>query len=343
MGLQTAGIACQRATNILAFICKQNGVEVLNYLDDLGGADVEGRAQGSFEFLGELLRKLGFAESGAKACSPATRMIFLGILFDTVKMVMEVTPERVQETLEEVRGWATRETTSRKELQVLLGKLHFVCKCVRQGRVFVSRLLNLLRETSEHGVKSVSEEARADIRWFEKFLPEFNGVALIPDARWSEPDAVLATDACLVGCGGVCEDEFFQSEFPVGIAESACHISALEMLTVVVAVRIWGHRLGRAKIKVYCDNEATVHVVNSGKTRDPFMQCCLRELCYVTAKAQCVIRAVHLPGVKNRLPDLLSRWSISPQARDEFHTLTAHRNMREMCVHQGLFQFSHEW
>ena len=52
MGLRMAGIACQRATNILAFICKQNGVEVLNYLDDLGGTGVEGRAQGSFEFLG---------------------------------------------------------------------------------------------------------------------------------------------------------------------------------------------------------------------------------------------------------------------------------------------------
>ena len=180
--------------------------------------------------------------------------------------------EQVHEMLEEVRGWATRETTSLKELQVLLGKLHFVWKCVRQGGVFVSWLLNLLHETSEHGVKSVSEEARADIRWFKKFLPEFNGVALIPNARWSESDAVLATDACLVGCGGVCEEEFFQSEFPVGIAESACHISALEMLTVAVAVRIWGHRLGRAKIKVYWHNEATVDVVNSGKTRDPFLQ-----------------------------------------------------------------------
>ena len=67
----------------------------------------------------------------------------------------------------------------------------------------------------------MSEEARDDIRLFDKFLPEFNGVALIPDARWGDPDAVLVTDACLVGCGGVCEEEFFQSEFPVGIDQSA--------------------------------------------------------------------------------------------------------------------------
>ena len=204
MGLRTAGIACQRAANILVYICKQSGVEVLNYLDDLGGAEVEDRALWAFEFLGDLLKRLGFTESVTKACAPATRMVFLGIIFDTVKMVMEVTPERVQDTLQEVAGWVTKEETSLKELQRLLGKLHFVCKCVRQGRMFVSRLLNLLRETNECGVVRVSEEARADIRWFERFLPEYNGVTLIPEARWSEPDTVLATDACLAVCVCVC-------------------------------------------------------------------------------------------------------------------------------------------
>ena len=45
MGLRMAGIPCQRATNILVYICKQSGVEVLNYLDDLEGAEVEDRVQ----------------------------------------------------------------------------------------------------------------------------------------------------------------------------------------------------------------------------------------------------------------------------------------------------------
>ena len=343
MGLRTAGIACQRATNIIVYICKQNGVEILNYFDDLAGAETQVRAHRAFEFLGELLTKLGFAESANKACAPATRMVFLGILFDTIQMVMEVTPERVSDTLEEVKKWETKETTSRKELQVLLGKLHFVCKCVRQGRVFVSRLLNLLRATSEQGVIRVSEEARADIRWFARFLPEFNGVSLIPEARWSEPDTVFATDACLTGCGGVCGDEYFQSEFPAAISQSALHISALEMLTVILAVKVWGRRLERAKIRLFCDNEATVQVINSGKTRDVFMQCCLREICYLTAEAQCVVRAVHLPGVQNRLPDLLSRWSLSPKAQDEFRELTSHRDMTNIIIHEHLFFFSHDW
>ena len=256
---------------------------------------------------------------------------------------MEVTPERVQDTLEEVNRWSTKRAASRKELQQLLGKLHFVCKCVRQGRVFVSRLLNLLRTTSERGSVELSDEAKADIKWFQRFLPEYNGVSLIPDREWSEPDVVLATDACLAGCGGMCGEEYFQAGFPPQIAQRALHISALEMLTVVVALKTWGHQLGRAKLKVYCDNEATVLVINSGKSRDRFMQQCLRELCYVTAKAQCVLRAVHLPGVQNRLPDLLSQWQISRQAREQFRELTAGRNMTQVRAQECFLGFSHDW
>ena len=41
MSQRMAGIACQRATCILLYICKQSKVGFLNYLDDLGGAEVE--------------------------------------------------------------------------------------------------------------------------------------------------------------------------------------------------------------------------------------------------------------------------------------------------------------
>ena len=159
----------------------------------------------------------------------------------------------------------------------------------------------------------------------------------------SEPDTVFATDACLTGCGGVCGDQYFQSEFPAAISQSAFHISAIEMLMVILAVKVWGRRLERAKIRVFCDNEATVQVINSGKTRDVFMQCCLREICYLTAEAQCVVRAVHLPGVQNRLPDLLSWWSLSPKAQDEFWELTSHCDMTKIHLHEHLFAFSHDW
>ena len=284
MGLRSAGIACQKATDIVRYICGINGVTVLNYLDDIGGAEVPHHAQDAFRYVGHLLSALGLDESHSKVCEPAVRMTFLGILFDTVSMVMEVTPERLQEISNEVEMWLVKQSTSKHELQVLLGKLHFITKCVRQGRIFVSGLLNLLRDISGDERVALSEEARADIRWFHTYLHEYNGVSLIPEASWSKPDERLATDACLVGCGGVCGNEYLYADFPEQTREEAKHISALEMLTIMAAVKNWGEPLTRAKVLVFCDNDARVQVINSGKTRDGFMQKCLRELCYITAK-----------------------------------------------------------
>lgn len=41
-------------------------------------------------------------------------------------------------------------------------------------------------------------------------------------------------------------------------------------------MKIWGKQFGGKKVLVYCDNEASVKVLNSGFTKDEFMQCCLR-------------------------------------------------------------------
>ena len=343
MGLRTACIGCQRATNVIKFIAEKEGCDISNYLDDFGGADEPVQAWLAFNYLGWLLKFLNIDESVAKACEPSTAMVHLGILFDTIKMTMEVTPERVADILRELGVWREKHAASRKELQSLLGKLLFISKCVRQSRVFLSRLLNLLRGTPARGSILISEEARADIKWFATFLPTFNGVSLIPDSNWSEPDAILASDACLVGCGATCGQQCFSKPFLAEVLALDLHISALELLAVMVAVRVWASVLGRRKLVVFCDNEATVITINSGKSRDRFMQHCLRELCFIASHASLQIKAVHIPGVDNRLPDLLSRWPLDSSARKRFLELTREAPMDLVSVSDSCFAFSHDW
>ena len=343
MGLRTACIGCQRATNIIRFIAEKEGLDLSNYLDAFGGVDDPLRAWEAFDYLGWLLQYLGFDESAAKACKPSTSMIHLGILFNTVKMTMEVTPDRVADTLRELKAWQQKVAATRREIQSLVGKLIFVAKCVRQGRIFLSRLLNLLRDAPLTGRLSISGEAQADIKWFSLFLPSYSGVSLIPDKDWSDPDAVLASDACLVGCGATCEKQYFTSPFPPNILALGLHISALELLAVAVAVKLWAPSLGRKKLVVYCDNEATVITINSGKTRDRFMQGCIRELCYVAGQGSFEVKAIHLPGVANRLPDLLSRCPLDPSTHDKFIKLTEHSPLKQAFVNESMFEFEHDW
>jgi hypothetical protein len=45
------------------------------------------------------------------------------------------------------------------------------------------------------------------------------------------------------------------------------HINCLDMLVVIVTVHIWGKKLKGKTLLIFCDNEASVTVINSGSTK----------------------------------------------------------------------------
>ena len=55
------------------------------------------------------------------------------------------------------------------------------------------------------------------------------------------------------------------------------------------------------------------------------------------------IRARHIPGVDNRLPDLLSRWHKGPEYQTEFLERTQNTESKEIFIYDGLFKFLHDW
>ncbi len=185
------------------------------------GVEVGQKALEGFDELCNLLEVVGAGESKPKASYPHETVVFLGILFNTLTMTMSITPERIQEILDTVTIWCDSKIATRKQVQHILGKLHFICKCVRQGRVFVNRILNFLRGMPEIGEVEVQEEFRKDLLWFHKFLPLYNGVSLIPPAKFGGIDETVACDACLEGCGGICGLEYFHTVFPEYIVDLA--------------------------------------------------------------------------------------------------------------------------
>jgi hypothetical protein len=57
-------------------------------------------------------------------------MEVLGITVDTVKLTLEVTPDRVTEISLLVEAWLRKKKAFLRDLQSLLGKLQFVSTCV---------------------------------------------------------------------------------------------------------------------------------------------------------------------------------------------------------------------
>ena len=74
-----------------------------------------------------------------------------------------------------------------------------------------------------------------------------------------------------------------------------------------------------------------VQVLNSGKTRDALLGKLLRNIWLVSATNEFELRAVHLPGVENRVADLLSRWHLNP----EFYSAQLHAKSATSIQYQS--------
>ena len=130
---------------------------------------------------------------------------------------------------------------------------------------------------------------------------------MISTLQWSSPGEVFTTDACLTGCGGLCGDQYFHAVFPSFVVQQTLDINCLELLTTIVALKLWGSRWSSLCLSVQCDNVVAMTVLNIGRCRNSFLNS-LRELCYLAAIHELEVRAGHVPGVSNYYTDLLSRW-----------------------------------
>ena len=108
---------------------------------------------------------------------------------------------------------------------------------------------------------------------------------------------------------------------PNCISMSSLHINALDLFTIVVALKHWAPQLQGRKFIVACDNSAAVAVITSNASKDPFMQRCLRQMCFTAALFDFEVRALHVPGRHNQFADDLSRWHSDPLVRDSFYCL----------------------
>ena len=104
-----------RTTSAIAYICKDIGIDILNYLDDLAGCESPEKSWDAFNNLGHILDRCGFEESVEKACPPNTKMIFVGILFDTKNLTISIDEQRLAEISQLVLNWLIKQVCNKKK------------------------------------------------------------------------------------------------------------------------------------------------------------------------------------------------------------------------------------
>ena len=299
-GLRSACLNCQRVADAICRIYRnRHGSHLVGYIDDFAAAQPHDLADEGYHYLITLLRdELGIELSMDKCMPPSTHQIFLGLELDTVLMSLTIPQHKLDKAAEEIRKWRSRTSSSKKQLQSLLGLLIHITSAVVPGRRFVARLIDLIKLDKQSIV--LDHAFKLDLRWWDKFMTDYNGRSLIQDTQFSACDSVLATDSCLTGMGAMTsKGHYCHALFPEAISKLKLHISALELLVIVVACRLWGHLWPRSKLVVRCDNEAACHAVNNGRSCCPFMQAALRNLWLVEAQHSFTLRCIHIAGIDN--------------------------------------------
>ena len=126
----------------------------------------------------------------------------------------------------------------------------------------------------------------------------------------------LKLDACLTGCGACTDTQYYSEQFPTGILEQEHTIAHLELLNVTVAVKVWCEQWEGRRVRVACDNSNACLALQTGRSRDPFIQHCVREIFLYSTRYDIDVRIEHHPGVQLVRADALSRAHTAQSYRD---------------------------
>lgn len=170
-------------------------------------------------------------------------------------------PTKIEDLLLLLKTWTSprKRKTTERELLSFVGKTTLCSQSSSSGSDL--RLIELSTSVKRlHHHIHLTASARADIKLWQDFLPEWNGVSLMLLDTWeTTADLNLFTDASGTLGFGV----YFHGEWIMGTwskAEFSTSIQWNKLSAVVEASATWGHQWQRKKMLVYRDNQAIVEV-----------------------------------------------------------------------------------
>ena len=321
-----AAISCahfQRFSDAIAHIVKYiSKRENVNYLDDFLFAAIRKYLcdQQLNTFL-EVCGAIQFPVSEEKTFWRCTRMIFLGLLLDTLTQTICIPAEKIEKAknlIEKVMNNKNKKITL-KDLQSLTGFLNFLGKAIIPGRAFTRRLYSVEdravgKKLKKHHHIAVDKEMRMDLKMWLEFLNHPSIYArnfFEMDITITSEEIDFYSDASAnpkLGCGGISEKDWFimqwEEEF---IVEHNPSINYLELYAVTVAVLNWMYKYQNKAVTIFCDNMSVVHMINNTSSKCKHCMILIRILVLHCLKFNTLLKAKHVRGVNNQYADLLSR------------------------------------
>ena len=113
----------EKVTDSIRYIMRKHGFffNLFNYVDELIYCDLPSKIYPAYQFLLQLLPKLGLDINEKKLVPPTTSMICLGILVNSETRTMSVPPEKLQSITGMCHDLQNKKFCTKRQLQSLLG------------------------------------------------------------------------------------------------------------------------------------------------------------------------------------------------------------------------------
>lgn len=269
-----------------------------------------------FETAVQAFKDLGLPVAIEKTIPPTTSLPFLGIQLDSIDFSMSVPEEKKSELMALLHSWVGRRKCTKTELLNLTGKLQFICKVVRPGRIFLRRLYHLTMKVDKgHHHIYLNEHGRGDIQWWIDFLPGWCRSSIIPESHTVlASDIQLHTDASKLGLGGIYGHRWIQAAWPPNMVAlnsgRAIDIDYLELFAIYAACATWGYLWAGKRIIIHTDNQPITDVWQAGTSKSPQLMVLVRAIFFEAANHQFSLSLKHIPGVQNTIADYISRFQV---------------------------------
>ena len=311
----------------LSVLREKHGVTITGYLDDqlLFGKSVDQIMQHG-AIAADLFQDLGFMISIEKSVIEPVRSIkYLGFIIDSESMSVKMTSRKVQKISTLIQEMLSKDRFTIRFLARVVGKLVATGPANHYAQLYTKQLdvekQDALQENKfdYDGIMSISEKARADLRWWLRNLSTISAPIYRGNA-----DYILYTDASRNGWG--CYDPQTKKSFGGRWTqdEQEMHINALEMMAIKFGLESICRSFSNCHIQVMTDNvTAMVTIRKQGSLQSIVCNKIARQIWEFVIERELWLTTGFCPGVENSSADKASRefndqteWSLDQQIFD---------------------------
>ena len=317
------------------------GLPVLRFVDDFFWYIIDGRepslAQRTFarearQNVLDVVGALGFGLDPAKTPDPAALMAILGVAVRcprptaaTLAAELALDPVKAKVWLQSIDLMFKSTALPFEGFEALIGRFSSAAFVVF-GRWASSHMSSLYAAlASGRPGEGLTQDARDYLLWWQDMIR--GGSTLHPLYLHPSAPAFFLTDAeGSGGVGGVLWDtqrpleecSRFVSDVPRAcrdtLAPRKTQINAFELITVLVACRLWPSHLQGRRVIIFIDNHVAMHVLHKGRPPKPDLNVWARRATHLFRALKCHVSFVWAPS-KYNMADLPSRRAAVPFGR----------------------------